>query len=71
MSGFAPLKTDVDCGWNDEVGGSICAYAVKLASDQEKAAEALSRVMAEGEKCLGQNPTYKSHAESIRACKID
>ena len=71
MSNIPQLMTDVDCGWRDEVGGSLMNYALSVANAQEQAAAALQAVLGEVEQVIGQNLTYQSKSTAIQACKID
>ena len=65
------LMTDVDCGWHDEVGGSLMSYALSIATAQEQAAAALQAMLGETERVIAQDLSYQSQAAAIRACKID
>lgn len=70
MREITRLNTDLDCGWEDEVGHSITSYALGLATAQEQACGALAAVLTEAEKVLATDVSYKSYAENIRACYV-
>ena len=71
MSSIPKLMTDLDCGWDDEVGGSITNYALGLAGAQEKAAAALQAMLGEAERAMAATVDYQSRAGEIQSCRID
>ncbi|MBQ8357222.1 MAG: hypothetical protein IJX39_05370 [Clostridia bacterium] len=70
MKEITRLKTDVDCGWRDDVGSSITSYALVLASVQEQACSALVTVMTAAEQAVSKDISYKSNAAVIKACYV-
>lgn len=71
MREFPRIMTDVNCGWNDDVGSSITSRALGYAHDQQQACDALKSALEAGENVDRINVSYDRMGQRIDSCRID
>lgn len=70
MSSYTNLKTDVECGWSDEVGASITQCAKGVAVMQGQACSELMGTVNEAESYAKNIKSYVSQIDKIRALVV-
>ena len=68
---ISQLNIDIDSGWHDEVGSSICNYVKTAGYRLNQAIIMLGSIINQAEQLINQNIEYKSHAHEINALRID
>jgi hypothetical protein len=71
MRSFTHIETDVECGWEDEVGSSLISVAKAAGASQEQACTALMAELERAESAIRNAPSYQSNAETIRSCRVE